>query len=244
MNLQQLTGKRWKQWFLVLALAAVALVALPAIASAQIATQLERGSEGMEVQKLQAFLAQFPDIYPSGLVTGYFGSLTEAAVQGYQCQEGIVCSGTPATTGYGRVGPETVAAINATFEGGVGGPALISGNLDLGDRSEEVRNLQRFLADDSDLYPSGLVTGYFGTLTRDAVRRFQCQENIVCNGTPETTGYGRIGPQTADSMNQMIEEGTTGTTTTGTSTETSTSSGTTTDTGTMGATTSDPMMAQ
>src|SRR3989338_8904446 len=41
---------------------------------------LRLGVRGDEVTQLQEFLKQFPDIYPQGLVTGYFGPLTESAV--------------------------------------------------------------------------------------------------------------------------------------------------------------------
>lgn len=37
-----------------------------------------------EVMKLQAFLAKDPTVYPRGLVTGYFGSLTTAGVKAFQ----------------------------------------------------------------------------------------------------------------------------------------------------------------
>ncbi len=62
---------------------------------------------GGEVSKLQMFLAQTPHIYPSGLITGYFGPATEVAVQKWQAAAGIVSSGSPETTGYGYVGPKT-----------------------------------------------------------------------------------------------------------------------------------------
>ena len=42
---------------------------------------LRRGSTGDDVKKLQKFLKQFSDVYPEGLTTGYYGSLTEAAVK-------------------------------------------------------------------------------------------------------------------------------------------------------------------
>src|SRR3989344_6514270 len=42
---------------------------------------LYKGTSGDDVRELQEFLKQFPDIYPEGLVTGYFGPLTEKAVQ-------------------------------------------------------------------------------------------------------------------------------------------------------------------
>src|SRR3989338_10665024 len=66
-----------------------------------------------EVSKLQQFLAQDKTIYPEGLVTGYFGSLTQKAMQRWQARNGIVSSGSPATTGYGVVGPKTRAKLQA-----------------------------------------------------------------------------------------------------------------------------------
>jgi len=87
-------------------------------ASAAISTQLELGDRGSEVTELQAFLSRDVNLYPSGLVTGYFGQLTKAGVERFQAAHGIVSSGTPATTGYGRVGPRTMAAINAQLAGG------------------------------------------------------------------------------------------------------------------------------
>ncbi|MDP3991368.1 MAG: peptidoglycan-binding domain-containing protein [Candidatus Colwellbacteria bacterium] len=65
-----------------------------------------------EVSQLQQFLAQDTSIYPEGLVTGYFGPLTQRAVQLWQGTQGVVSYGTPATTGYGVVGPLTRAKIS------------------------------------------------------------------------------------------------------------------------------------
>ena len=64
-----------------------------------------------QVTLLQRFLLEDPLIYPEGLVTGYFGVLTEKAVQRWQKAHGIVSFGTPQTTGYGMVGPKTKTAI-------------------------------------------------------------------------------------------------------------------------------------
>jgi len=69
---------------------------------------LQRGMREDEVKQLQEFLktppAGGPDIYPEGLVTGYFGSLTEKAVKKFQEKNGIEPIGT--------VGPKTRAKIN------------------------------------------------------------------------------------------------------------------------------------
>lgn len=85
--------------------------------AATIDTQLDFGSRGQEVTDLQTYLSTNINWYPSGLVTGYFGSLTQGGVQKFQTSEGIVSSGTPASTGYGRVGPTTMAHLNAAMGG-------------------------------------------------------------------------------------------------------------------------------
>lgn len=87
-------------------------------AHAAISTSLDFGDTGSEVTELQTYLATNSSIYPSGLVTGYFGPLTQAAVQRFQTAQGIVSSGNPESTGYGRVGPLTRARINALLGGG------------------------------------------------------------------------------------------------------------------------------
>ncbi len=84
-----------------------------------ITSSLDMGSQNADVTTLQTYLATDSSIYPSGLVTGYFGQLTKAAVERFQAREGIVSAGTPATTGYGRVGPATLAALNQKINGGV-----------------------------------------------------------------------------------------------------------------------------
>ena len=89
---------------------------------------LKKGSSGADVTSLQQFLAGDPSIYPEGTVSGYFGVLTEAAVKRWQAANGIVSSGTPATTGYGSVGPRTRAAMLAGCGQAAYGP-IISGPL-------------------------------------------------------------------------------------------------------------------
>lgn len=75
---------------------------------------LKPGMEGADVVALQKFLAKDASIYPEGLVTGYYGALTTAAVQRWQAKNNIVSSGTPESTGYGQVGPRTAATMNAS----------------------------------------------------------------------------------------------------------------------------------
>ncbi len=94
---------------------------------APITAQATVGATGSNVTNIQAYLAANPAFYPEGLVTGYYGSLTVAAVQRFQAFYGIVSSGTPASTGYGRVGPSTMAKMNALISGGTVSTGDVSG---------------------------------------------------------------------------------------------------------------------
>lgn len=48
------------------------------------------GSVGTDVEKLQTFLAQNTQFYPEGLVTGYYGELTNKAVSRLKAEYGVV----------------------------------------------------------------------------------------------------------------------------------------------------------
>ncbi|MBI4133244.1 peptidoglycan-binding protein, partial [Candidatus Uhrbacteria bacterium] len=70
---------------------------------------LSRGMRGTDVTQLQQFLYKTYENFPQP--TGYFGALTEGALQQWQKEHNIVSSGSPSTTGYGAVGPKTRAAL-------------------------------------------------------------------------------------------------------------------------------------
>lgn len=72
---------------------------------------LQRGLEGQDVANLQFFFKEHS--YFEGNPTGFFGSITEDAVKSFQSAQGIVSSGSPASTGYGVVGPRTRSAVLA-----------------------------------------------------------------------------------------------------------------------------------
>src|SRR3990167_8153011 len=87
----------------------------------KLTNSLVRGSFGDEVRALQEFLKQFPDIYPSGLVTGYFGPQTELAVKKLQEKQGIEA--------VGIVGPKTIAKINELIAYGAGTSGVVPPGL-------------------------------------------------------------------------------------------------------------------
>ena len=70
---------------------------------------LSRGMSGDDVRDLQELLAEDRDVYPEGLITGFFGSLTEKALKKFQGKHGIET--------VGIFGPQTRARLLLLFEG-------------------------------------------------------------------------------------------------------------------------------
>src|SRR3989344_3181604 len=68
------------------------------------------GANGNDIVNLQLFLAS-EGLLETSSATGFFGKLTEAAVQAWQKTKGIISDGSPETTGWGLVGPKTRAAL-------------------------------------------------------------------------------------------------------------------------------------
>jgi peptidoglycan hydrolase-like protein with peptidoglycan-binding domain len=179
----------------------VSSVAFPGIND--LSRGLTVGSTGSDVTVLQEALASMSDIYPEGIVSGYFGSLTKAAVEKFQMKYGVVSSASDA--GYGYVGPMTRAKLKEVFgmSTNVAPPPVsvstvsaLTRELGMGDDGDDVTRLQVFLAADPSLYPEGKVTGYYGSLTTSAVRRFQAMYGI--------SQVGRVGPQTLAKLNELM----------------------------------------
>jgi len=82
-------------------------------------------------------------------------------------------------------------------QGGQSGGLQLDQILDTGSRGEQVRCVQKLLSQHSDLYSSGLVTGYYGDLTAEAVNRLQGEA-----GLPQV---GRVGQQTLDYLQEISE---------------------------------------
>lgn len=63
---------------------------------------------------------------------------------------------------------------------------------------EDVTLLQTTLAGDSNVYPEGLITGFFGRLTEKAVKRFQEKHSLE--------QVGNVGPRTLKKLNEFLGE--------------------------------------
>lgn len=75
----------------------------------------------------------------------------------------------------------------------------LSRQLEMGSTGSDVSALQTFLAQDNTLYPQGLVTSYYGFLTKAAVSNFQTRNGI--------SAVGRVGPATLPVLNYQMSQG-------------------------------------
>lgn len=73
---------------------------------------------------------------------------------------------------------------------------LLTRSLGRGMTNEEVTSLQEILSADPDIYPEGLVTGYFGVLTEKAVKKFQKKHGIE--------QLGLVGPKTRNALHLFL----------------------------------------
>jgi len=79
----------------------------------------------------------------------------------------------------------------------------LSTDLVVGMSGAAVTKLQEYLKEKGHFtFPR--ITGYYGNVTKEAVQSFQRTEGIVSSGTPETTGYGIVGPRTRETINKLL----------------------------------------
>jgi peptidoglycan hydrolase-like protein with peptidoglycan-binding domain len=92
-----------------------------------------------------------------------------------------------------------IAAV--TVSAGTASAAPLTTQLGLGSTGANVSALQKYLATSPTLYPAGIVSGYYGQLTRTAVMQFQLANNI--------SPVGNVGPMTFAKINQLMANGVT-----------------------------------
>ena len=169
---------------------------------------LSRGSEGSDVTALQKFLVR-KNFLTSNSISGYFGIVTETAVKAFQKSQGIISSGTPATTGYGNVGSKTRAKIISLTTSTICAPTQTNTvvpastaynfvrDLSLNMTGEDVRNLQKylnangFIISKTRVGSSGKESTLFGMMTYKALQKFQKSVGLPATGFfgPMTRAY-------------------------------------------------------
>ena len=141
------------------------------LASSAQAIALQQGDSGSDVSYLQNLLNQGGYSVP---VTGYYGSQTTAKVTSFQADSKL--------TADGIAGDSTFAALEGGF---VPLKQDTSGVLSQGDSGIGVTEVQDLLAKKG--YFTGASTGYFGSVTTDAVIAFQSDSNLTADGMVGST---------------------------------------------------------
>ena len=165
---------------------APASVRIPEAISAHFASDLALGSGGEEVTRLQKILSPDSAIYPEGLVTGFYGIFTAAAVKRYQERVGLFSTG--------RLDELTRRKLESSFAGKIS-PPLLTATLRRGDSGEAVRILQDILRREGFFPAAQESIGYFGVLTRVAVKAFQQSRGLEA--------VGQVGPLTRRALNAL-----------------------------------------
>jgi len=80
--------------------------------------------------------------------------------------------------------------------------AIFTKPLSFGMTSNDVSRLQILLAIKSEIYPEGLITGYFGQLTKKAVQKFQLEYGVVISKSD--SGLGFVGPKTRTKLQEIF----------------------------------------
>lgn len=134
----------------------------------------KKGDKDIEIEHLQELLAADKDSYPEKYVTGYFGSLTEAALKRFQSkhrlpQTGMVDAATQKELNTVSLS-ETKLEIPIDF-------VVFDTDLKRGDQGDAVKNLQQYLIYEGS-YKEAIISSYFGNYTHKAIKIFQGKYSI------------------------------------------------------------------
>ncbi|AOL35823.1 MULTISPECIES: peptidoglycan-binding protein [Geobacillus] len=156
------------------------------------------GSRGDDVRKLQQQLKQL-GYFTYSDITGYYGVLTADAVRRFQRDNGL-----PVT---GAVDNQTAARLASAVKAKTNPPATAERpaiRLSIGSRGEDVKRVQKKLKELGYFtYPT--ITGYYGTVTADAVRRFQQSVKLPVTGVVDSETYERLLGQAPPTKVDVIE---------------------------------------
>lgn len=193
-------------------LSALGLLLLPAasFAATTISSSLSVGSTGADVTALQTFLSTDSSIYPEGLVTGYYGSLTQAAVTRFQARYGI--------DQVGVVGPVTRAKINALIASGGFGTGGVGGPVTTGDVSAPIMSGQNVSVSRNNasiswnttepsrnrvMYGTSWPFLYATAPSASDVTQFDTNANVTLTGLSPNTRYYFV-PESVDGSGNIM----------------------------------------
>lgn len=165
-------------------------------------TNMKLGSTGTAVSALQQNLTTLGYYY--GDVTGHYGNLTQQAVKKFQKAKGLTQDGVASTATLNAI---TSALKNAGVDVG---PGTVATTLREGDKGTAVTELQTMLKKLNYYY--GSITGSFGSLTKQAVRKFQDANKLTVDGVAGPVTINKLRSLTGGSADSGSSSGSTVTT--------------------------------
>lgn len=165
-------------------------------------TNMKLGSTGAAVSALQQNLTTLGYYY--GDVTGHYGNLTQQAVKKFQKAKGLTQDGVASTATLNAI---TSALKNAGVDVG---PGTVATTLREGDKGTAVTELQTMLKKLNYYY--GSITGSFGSLTKQAVRKFQDDNKLTVDGVAGPATINKLRTLTGGSADSGSSSGSTVTT--------------------------------
>lgn len=169
-------------------------------------TVLRRNSSGEAVRRLQEDLHALK--FYDGVISGNYGGLTQEAVRRFQKKYGLDADGI--------AGPRTLEKLASLMgetdesewpeEDDVRLPAVQNAStlLRLGMKGDAVLRLQKDL-DELGFY-NGTITGSYGNLTKEAVRRFQKEHGLASDGVAGPITLAKIVQELAKEEGDEAEE--------------------------------------
>ena len=154
------------------------------ISSAHLPESIERGED---ILTLDGNLSYARHLYELHGIDPWMSS--------FGCWGSIVKAGSSTANTPSQTSEATPAASTLGLSFGMTSSAVL--------RLQERLNQAGFVVASTGMGSPGQETTKFGSLTRDALRRFQCAKGIVCSGDESTSGYGMYDNRTEATLEAL-----------------------------------------
>lgn len=187
-------NKKLLKRFIMTSTFAGAFLAAPQIGEAALGDQtLKQGITHQDVKELQ-YILKNKGYFNYHETTTYFGPVTKKAVMDFQRANGLVVDGIVGKKTYSKLLEKSYQEEKPADKGTIQKSAASSKILKLNSTGKEVKKLQedlKFLG----FFTFYKTTDFYGTITTEAVRKFQISQKLKATGVADTATLQRIQQQ-------------------------------------------------